>query len=162
MTDKQQLTLRRKYTFQASGKKVVFFKKAMEHERHVVMKALLWGLYLPQYPEIQVEVPVGGKYKPDLVQLNHAGKPVFWAEAGRVGDRKIKALVKRYPATHLVFAKWDQNLAPLFKQLRKAAAPVRRSAPVELISFPPDSAAKFIKEGGVIEMDEREFKRLLL
>ncbi len=70
MADEKQLPLRRKYTFHAHGKKVVFFKKAMEHERHVVMKALLWALYLPQYPGVAVEVPAGGNSSPeDSVRL---------------------------------------------------------------------------------------------
>ena len=39
------LLLRRKWTFKAHGKQVVFVKGAKEHSSHVLMKALLWALY---------------------------------------------------------------------------------------------------------------------
>jgi hypothetical protein len=29
-----------------------------------------------------VEIPVMGRYKPDVVQFDDNGEPIFWAEAG--------------------------------------------------------------------------------
>jgi len=101
----KELALPRKWTFRAHGEQVVLVKKAFESAAHVWMKALLWALFLPDYPELSVEIDICGRYKPDLVQLDNRGEPVFWAEAGRVGRRKMSALVQRFRSTHLVFAK---------------------------------------------------------
>lgn len=81
-----ELLLGGKFTFRVGGEKQVFAKKPIEHHRHVVMKVLLWALYLPTYDQLQVELGIGHRYKPDLVALA-AGKPLFWAEAGRVGNQ---------------------------------------------------------------------------
>ena len=62
------LLLRGKYTFRVGGQKLVLVKKSVESLRHVEMKALLWALYLSTYHQLQVEVLIGYKYKPDLVQ----------------------------------------------------------------------------------------------
>ena len=156
----QELELRRKWTFRAHGKQMVFFKKSFESGSHVVMKALLWALYLPVYPDICVEVPIGDRYKPDLVQTADNGAPVFWAEAGRVGQKKIRDLIHRFRSTHLVFAKWNVNLEPFEKIMEKETGSVRRSAPVELISFPPDSDERFIRPDGAIRISFKEVKRL--
>ena len=146
----QDLELRRKWTFRAHGKQVVFVKKPFESRRHVLTKALLWALFLPTYPDLAVEIYIGDRYKPDLVQLDGSGTPVFWAEAGRVGRRKMEALVRRFRSTHFVFAKWNQNLQPFQRMLAKAAASSHRSAPVDLISLPADSDERFIDPGGTI------------
>jgi hypothetical protein len=98
------LLLRRKLTLRAAGpdgeeRQLVFAKKPGESLEHVLMKAMLWALYLPQYPEMLLEVPIGGRYKPDLVQprpgLDPASGPLFWAEAGKVGQKKLERLATR-------------------------------------------------------------------
>ncbi len=55
----EDLLLRRKWTLRAHGRQVVFVKKPVESSTHVVMKALLWALYLPQYPDLTVEIAIG-------------------------------------------------------------------------------------------------------
>lgn len=146
------LKLRRKLTFEAHGRKVVFIKKPVEHLRHVLMKAFLWALYLPEYPRLRIEVPIGNRYKPDLVETDEHSRPVFWGEAGRVGARKMRTLVERYGHTHFVFAKWDANLAPIENILVKPMASRSRTSPVDLISFPDDSADRFIDPQGGIRL----------
>jgi len=84
----QDLKLRRKWTFRAHGKQMVFFKKSFESDIHVLTKALLWALFLPDYPELSVEISIGNRYKPDLVQTSDNGMPIFWGEAGRVSQKK--------------------------------------------------------------------------
>ena len=49
MTD--ELFLRRKWTLRAHDRQVVFVKKSYESDTHVLMKALLWALYLPDVPK---------------------------------------------------------------------------------------------------------------
>lgn len=157
---KQELELRRKWTFRAHGKQTVFIKKAFESDSHVLLKALMWALFLPDYPNLSVEIPIGDRYKPDLVQMDDSGQPVFWGEAGRVSQRKMQALVNRFRSTHLVFAKWETNLAPFIKVLRKATKSIQRTAPVDLISFPGDSRERFIDRDGNIHIAIEDVTRL--
>ena len=77
MTD---LHLRGKWTFRAHGSQVVFIKRSIEKTSHVLMKAFLWSLYLPEYPSLAVETAIGLRYKPDVVALNLNRLPTFWGE----------------------------------------------------------------------------------
>ena len=147
-----ELKLRRKWTLRAHGKQTVFVKKPFESDLHVVTKALIWALYLPAYPNLSIELAAGGRYTPDVVQFDANGQPTFWGEAGQVSRRKMRALVQRHRYTHLVFAKWNSDLAPLHRMLQKDAGAVRRRAPVDLISFPADSDQRFIQPDGSIQV----------
>ena len=156
----QDLKLRRKWTVRAHGRQVVFIKKNRESGIHVFMKAFIWALFLPQYPDLSVEIPIGYRYKPDLVQIDTSGEPVFWGEAGKVGYKKMKTLVNRFRHTHLVFAKWDMNLEPFERMLTKASSSIQRSAPIDLISFPAGSEEHFIKPNRTIQIDFNDINRL--
>jgi hypothetical protein len=146
------LKLRRKWTFRAHGKQIVFIKKSFESEIHVLTKAFLWALFLPDYPDLLVEIQVGDRFKPDLVQLDDDGKPMFWGEAGRVSLKKMRALVHRFRSTHLVFAKWNMNIEPFHAVIKKEIGSTRRMAPVDLISIPAGSDEHFIGRDGTIQI----------
>ena len=148
----QELKLRRKWTFRAHGKQMVFIKKTFESEIHVLTKAFLWALFLPDYPDLSVEIQVGDRFKPDLVQLGDDGKPVFWGEAGRVSLKKTQALLNRFRSTHLVFAKWNMNIEPFHAVIKKEIGSTRRMAPVDLISIPAGSDEHFIGRDGTIQI----------
>jgi hypothetical protein len=154
------LKLRRKWTFRAHGKQIVFIKKSFESEIHVLTKAFLWALFLPDYPDLFVEIQVGDRFKPDLVQLDNDGKPVFWGEAGRVSPKKMRALVHRFRSTHLVFAKWNMNLKPFQAMINKQTESTRRLAPVDLISIPAGSDEHFIGRDGSIQIDFKDVNRV--
>ena len=156
----QDLELRRKWTFRAHGKQVVFIKKALESDIHVLTKAFLWALFLPDYPHLAVEIPIGDRYKPDLVQFDDDGRPVFWGEAGRVGQRKMQTLIRRFQNTHLVFAKWNMNLQPFRRLVDKAIRSAPRSAPIDLISLPADSAERFIRLDGAIQISFQDLNQI--
>src|SRR5262245_35698195 len=96
------LYLRRKLTFHASGRTLVLVKRSNEMIENRLMMALLWALYLPQYPSLRIDVPIGARYRPDLVELGADGRPVFWGECGEVGLEKLGVLCARYRETHLV------------------------------------------------------------
>jgi hypothetical protein len=155
MTDR---ALRRKLTFSAHGHTLVLIKHANEKLEHRLMMALLWALYLPHYPGLRIDVPIGARYRPDLVQLDIDGRPVFWGEAGEVGAAKLRLLCTRYRDTHLVFAKWALNLQPVAAQIEAALRGARRAAPVELIGFDPD-AARFVDSLGAIEIGFGDVER---
>ena len=149
MTARGEAPLAGKLSVRAGGRKLVLAKRAWESERHVLLKALVFGLYVGDYPDLAVERAIGHRYKPDLVALGPDGQPVFWGECGETGRDKLAQLVKAFPTTHLVVAKQVATLAPYEAMLRQALAGTSRTAPVELINAPPD-AARFIAPDGEI------------
>ncbi|BBO71959.1 hypothetical protein DSCA_58890 [Desulfosarcina alkanivorans] len=155
------LALSGKYTFRAGGRKLVVVKRPVERFRHVVMKALLWALFLPSYPHLRVEVPIGCKYKPDLVQTGPQG-PEFWAEAGHIGTQKLRCMLRRFPRTHFALAVWGGSFAPLESRIHHQTSPMRRSAPIDLIAFPEDADTHFIDGRGWIRitLDDLNRRRL--
>jgi hypothetical protein len=159
-----ELLLRRKWTLRAHGQQVVFVKKPIEHVHHVLMKAFLWALYLPEYPTLKVEVPIGDRYKPDVVALSidPHGEPRFWGEAGQVSPEKITSLGRRYRQTHFALAKWGANLYTVEHLVATALADIERQAPFDLLCFPTDSADRFIDARGNITLTHADitWKRL--
>ena len=140
-----------KFTFRVGGQKQVFAKQPVEHFRHVVMKALLWALYLPEYTQLQVEVSIGNKYKPDLVALG-AEEPLFWAEAGRVGNTKLRRVLDRFPRTHFAFAVWGSSLRSMIGRIQRQSRGVLRPGPIDVIAIPEDAATRFIDMQGTIRV----------
>jgi len=128
-----------------------------ERFEHPLMKALLWALYLPDYPHATIEVSIGDRYKPDVVAFApddvrfRPDEPTFWGEAGQVRRQKIEALVRRYPDTHFALAKWDTRLKPYADLIRAALVGVRRGAPFDLLSIPAH-AADFVDDDGHIHI----------
>jgi hypothetical protein len=160
------LALRRKLTLRASGpdgpRKLVLVKKPVESAEHVLMKAFLWALYLPVYPALAVEVAVGDRYRPDLVQRDAAGAPVFWGEAGKVGLSKYRSLLRRFPRTHFAIGKWAERLDPHVALVRDALDGRVRHAPFDLIAFPSDAAARFLADDGTVTVSFDEVTRVRL
>ena len=144
--------LRRKWTLRAHGQQVVFVKKSNEKSSHVLMKGLLWALYLPDYPNLSVEIKIGDRYKPDVVALDNDSRPLFWAEAGQVSERKLRSLFKRYPQTHFAIGKWAQRLDPHIAIVEKALKGLKRTGRIDLISFPNDSVERFVDQNGNVEV----------
>ncbi|HHX65530.1 MAG TPA: hypothetical protein GX702_11640 [Chloroflexi bacterium] len=154
--------LRRKWTLRAHGRQVVFIKRPIESAEHVIMKALLWALYLPFYPDMSVEISIGDRFKPDLVSLDDRGRPLFWAEAGEVHLHKMRSLLRRYRETHFALARRDARLDPLLEMVQGALGDMPRRAPVDLITFPSDSVGRFIDATGEVRVhhDAVEWVRL--
>lgn len=146
------LILPRKRMITAHGKKIVIVKGAQESAEHVLMKAFLWALYLPQYPELTIEMRIGDKYKPDVVMLDAERKPIFWGESGQVSRDKIRSLGRRFRDTHFAIAKWEMSLALHVENVRSALEGLERSAPFDLIRFPADSAERFLTPEGEIRL----------
>lgn len=154
--------LPRKWPLRAHGRQVVFVKRPNESSEHVVMKALLWALYLPQYPTLTVEVSVGDRYKPDLVALGPDGQPLFWAEAGEVSVAKVRSLARRYRHTHFAWGRWNASLEPVQAIVAKALDGLGRTAPFDLISFPADSVERFFDDAGAIRVAHADLRWLRL
>lgn len=153
------LELPGKWKLTAHGHTMVLRKKSGERSLHVVMKGLLWALYLPLYPQLKVEVGIGTRYKPDLVALDERGQPLFWGESGEVGKGKIEHLCHKYRNTHLVFAKWGPLHRQKAEMFAAIAAASPRSAPVELLFFPEDSRERFVDERGAVDLRKEQLER---
>ena len=123
-----------------------------------MMKALLWALYLPVYPDMFIEGSFKGRYKPDVVALDSQGNPRFWGEAGRLGLNKIRFLARKYRTTHFAISKWDQPLKPYLKIIEDAAAGLKRTRPVDLIRFSSDSPERFIDREGQIHISQSDIE----
>jgi hypothetical protein len=148
----RDLMIRRKWTLRAHGKQIVLVKRVNEQNSHVIMKAFLWALYLPVYPEINVEVSIGDRYKPDLVALDNQGRPTFWGEAGQLSVEKIRSLLRRHRGTHFAIAKWKVPLSPFLQIVKNILADIKRESPLDLIRFPVDSVTRYIDERGEIHI----------
>jgi hypothetical protein len=152
----------RKWALHAHGRQNVFVKSPDESSRHVLMKAFIWALYLPHYPDLTVEIRIGDRFKPDVVSLDEWGKPRFWGEAGQVSVDKIRSLCRRYRDTHFAIAKWGQRLAPLANVVNVALQDRLHSAPFDLLCFPTDSAERFIDTDGNIHVTHEAIEWLRL
>ena len=151
-----ELGLRRKWTFRAHGEQVVFIKRHNERSEHVIMKALLWALYLPRYPSLTVEISIGDRYRPDVVALDAWGDPIFWGEAGRVSPQKVHSLARRYRTTHFAWGKWDVQLDQLEDLVQSELEGLSTRGPFDLISFPRNSAERFIDDRGRLSVSFKD------
>ena len=160
MSNRPQVPHKRMY--HAHDRKMILVKGLNESSEHVLMKAFLWALYLPDYPTLTVEIRIGDRYKPDVVALDEAGKPLFWGEAGQVSMEKVRALAKRYRSTHFAIAKWHTRLDPVEALVSEALQGIKRTAPFELMSFPADSAERFLDDEGHLQISraDLEIRRL--
>lgn len=154
--------LPRKWTLRAHGRQVVLIKRPNEQSAHVLMKALIWALYLPVYPDLAIELVIGDRYKPDVVALDEQGRPRFWGEAGQVGVEKIRSLTRRYRQTHMAIARWDTRLDPLAGIVSAALAGQERTAPVDLLRFPADSAERFVAADGTLTLTHADLEWIRL
>lgn len=144
VSSKMTVVLPRKWRVKAHNQQTILIKGNSERTSHVLMKAFIWALYLPEYPSAKVEVRVGDRYKPDVVAQDDDGNVTFWGESGQVGRDKLYSLLKRYPDTHFAFAKWAKRLKPLGEMVEDAQQTTQRTAPVDLFSFAHDSDERFV------------------
>jgi len=86
------------------------------------------------------------------------GKPIFWGESGQVSVKKIESLVRRFPATHFVIAKWGMKLDPVAEIVAEALDGRERRAPFDLIRFAPDSADRFIDADGNVTLTHADLE----
>lgn len=152
-----ELFLRRNWTLRAHGEQVVV-KRAYERPEHVLMKAFLWALYLPCYPNLAVEMSAGDRYKPDVVSLRSSGRPRFWGEAGHAGPDKLCSLVRRHRETHFALAKWDTVLDPFVEMVEEILAEFAGTQPCDLLHFPGDAAERYVDKCGRITLSHADLE----
>jgi hypothetical protein len=142
-----ELHLPRVLRVRAGGRTLVLKKRAGESTAHVILKAIAFARYRPAYPDLRVEVPIGLRYKPDLVALDGFGEPRIWIECGHVDREKVRRLVRRYPRTHLVWlrrqAQWEGAVAIV----REALDGAKRAAPIEILGVTDETLLSVVESG---------------
>src|SRR5215210_5989226 len=139
------------YDFELAGRRVRLWQRKGETYGHVLMKALGFAMYVAEYPGLEIELPVGLRYKPDLVALNDAGggRPragarfLFWGECGMVSMRKVAWLLKHGGAERLVLFKIGSGVKAYTRELRDSVEPrYRGGGRLTLFNFAPDVAER--------------------
>ena len=137
------------YDFELAGRRVRLWQRRGESYGHVLMKALGYAMFVAEHPNLEIELPVGLRYKPDLVALNEAGagRPragarfLFWGECGMVSMRKVAWLLKHGDTERLVLFKIGCGVTAYTRELRDSVGPrYRASGRLTLINFAADVA----------------------
>ena len=137
------------YDFELAGRRVRLWQRRGESYGHVLMKALGYAMFVGEYPNLEIELPVGLRYKPDLVSLNEGegGRPRagarfhFWGECGMVSMRKVAWLLKHGGVGRLALFKIACPVPVLLKELREAVEPRHREGGrLLLVNFAGDVA----------------------
>ncbi|MGH9900721.1 MAG: hypothetical protein ACRD68_02670 [Pyrinomonadaceae bacterium] len=137
------------YDFELAGRRVRLWQRPGEGYGHVLMKALGYAMFVGEFPGLEIERPVGLRYKPDLVaecgdkEAGGGRRFAFWGECGMVTTRKVAWLLKHGGVGRLVLFKTAVNAAALSAELRDAVD--RRYRPrgrLLIVSFVADVAAR--------------------
>ena len=138
------------YDFELVGRRVRLWQRRGESFGHVLMKALGYAMFASEYPGLEVELPVGLRYKPDLVALNDGGggpragaRFLFWGECGMVSMRKVAWLLKHGDTERLVLFKIGCGVAAYTRELRDSVGPrYRVGGRLTLVNFAADVAER--------------------
>jgi hypothetical protein len=139
------------HDFELAGRRVRLWQRRGESFGHVLMKALGYAMFAPEYPGLEIELPVGLRYKPDLVALNDTGggppragaRFLFWGECGMVSMRKVAWLLKHGDIARVLLFKLDCGVTAFTRELRDAVEPrYRAHGHLTLVNFVPDIAER--------------------
>ena len=138
------------YDFELAGRRMRLWQRRGESYGHVLMKALGFAMFAPLYPGLEIELPVGLRYKPDLVALNDGGgRPragarfLFWGECGMVSMRKVAWLLKHGDTERLVLFKIGCGMTAYTRELRDAVeGRYREGGRLTLVNFVADIAER--------------------
>jgi len=141
-------------TLRAHGATLRTAKSPGESVEHLLLKAMMWTLFLPTHPNAACEFDLGLRYRPDVIALDDTGAPLWWGECGSCKPSKLRDLAATFPRTRFSVAKWGRS------DLRGYAGGLRselslrptRSAPFELLSFPADSVERFLSDDGELDV----------
>lgn len=133
------------YHFRIAGQRITLYKKNGESYEHVLMKALGYAMFRPQFPQMEIEKRIGLRYKPDLIAMTELGKPEFWGECGQVGLRKIVWIAKHSGTQQLALFKFNITADHFIAQVR-AEVEARYRPPSRIRLFNFDS--RILQEAG--------------
>jgi hypothetical protein len=156
------------HDFELAGRRVRLWQRRGETYEHVLLKALGFAMYVGEYPGLEIELPVGLRYKPDLVALNEGPGPragarfLFWGECGLVTMRKVAWLLKHGDAERVVLFKLGAGVSPLLRELGGAVGPrYREGGRLQLVNFVPDVAERAASRR-VERVPESWFRRVVV
>ena len=133
------------YSFELAVRRVRLWKRLGESYEHVLMKALGYTMFVGEFPMLEIEQPVGLRYKPDLVARGDDGRFLFWGECGANSVRKTAWLLKHAGVERLVLFKIGSGVAQFTEQIRAFVAPrYRTPGRISLINFAEDIVARTI------------------
>jgi len=136
-------------------------KAAGESIEHLLLKALVWALYLPAHPSAvcepgplsRLDVYGGGlPFHPDVVALTPSGEPTWWAECGSVSVRKLEALSRAHPRSRFTIAKWGRSDLRGYAAQLRASLPADAAGRFEVISWPADAPERCIDQDGAVHV----------
>ena len=107
------------HNFLIKRKSIKLWQRQGESYKHVLMKALGYAMFVGEYPDLQIETPVGLRYKPDLIVVSENRDYKFWGECGQNSIRKTAWLLKHTEIEKFVLFKIGQNSEQIAKQLRE-------------------------------------------
>lgn len=127
------------HDFYLAGNRVRLWQRTGESYEHILMKALGYAMFAREYPNLEIEIKVGLRYKPDLIAVGADGDFLFWGECGQNSIRKTHWILKHTRARRLILFKIGQNVAQIIKQMRdEIPAKYRADGRLTLINFVSD------------------------
>lgn len=106
------------HDFQLVGNRIRLWQRVGESYEHVLMKALGYAMFIEKYPQMEIEVKIGLRYKPDLIARRGDGGFDFWGECGQNSIRKTHWILKHTRTRKFVLFKIGQTVEQLIEQLR--------------------------------------------
>jgi hypothetical protein len=125
----------------------VLAKRAGESTAHVILKAIAYARFAPDYPDLRIEVPIGLRYKPDLVSLDEYGVPRLWVECGQVDRDKVRWLLRHYRQTRIVWLRRYAQMMGALAIVRDALGEIERDVPVEILGVTDETMLAVIEHG---------------
>ena len=127
------------HDFYLAGNRVRLWQRTGESYEHILMKALGYAMFAREYPNLEIEIKVGLRYKPDLIAVGADGDFLLWGECGQNSIRKTHWILKHTRARRLILFKIGQNVGQIIKQMRdEIPAKYRADGRLTLINFVSD------------------------
>lgn len=124
------------HDFTLAGKRMRLWQRPGESYEHILMKALGYAMFALDYPNLEIEIRVGLRYKPDLIAVNQEGNFDFWGECGQNSIRKTHWILKHTRTEKMVLFKISSSVEQLIKQIREEIpAKYRMNGKLTLINF---------------------------
>jgi uncharacterized protein YaeQ len=113
------------------SERVFLLKKRGESIEHVVMKWLSYNTF--HHPQLEIERPIGHRYKPDLVRFDDHGRLAEWIDCGSISPEKLNRLSRELYSTNVTVVK--QTPAELDRYARHVLPNLHSPGNVHFVSF---------------------------
>jgi hypothetical protein len=127
------------HDFTLAGRRVRLWQRVGETYEHVLLKALGFAMFVPVYPNLEIETRLGLRYTPDLIAVKSNGDYAFWGECGLNSIRKTHWILKHTRTEKMVLFKHDVSAGLLIKKIRaEIPEKYRWDGRLRLINFVSD------------------------